>query len=242
MASKNGLVLVGNNEDRKFLKTTVSFLPATERSYGSIVFGFTDAPGQGGMNDQGLTIDGNRVSPTGWTAEEGKPFFRGFVIMQILATCATVKDAKAFFEKYNVPALERARFPIADRTGASMVVEFAQGRVQFVETEEWYQISTNFIMSNVRNREYPCWRYETAERLFKKANHLDVDLIRDILDSTQQRGNSLTVYSSLYDLRGDIIYVYNRSDFNNPIVLNLADELKAGRRTLNLPELFKKNL
>ena len=134
MAARNGLVLAGNNEDRNHPETLVNFFPATDRFFGRIVFGYDDAPFQGGMNDQGLFIDGNALAPTGWQPVPGKPMFRGIVIMVVLGTCATCEDVKDFFEEYNVPGLERARFPIADRTGTSMVVEYGRGAVRFVET------------------------------------------------------------------------------------------------------------
>jgi hypothetical protein len=48
MAARDGLVLVGNNEDRNHLQTVVTFVPATQKYYGRIVFGYDDAPVQGG--------------------------------------------------------------------------------------------------------------------------------------------------------------------------------------------------
>ncbi len=102
------------------------------------MFGYDDMPVQGGMNDQGLFIDGNSPAPTGWKPDAGKPAFRGSVLMVLLGTCATCQDVKEFFGKLNVPALERARIPVADRSGASMVVEYGQGRVQFIRSDTWY--------------------------------------------------------------------------------------------------------
>ena len=102
MAAKDGLILVGNNEDRKFFGTTVAFLQPTERYYGRIVFGYTDAVGQG--------------------------------------------------------------------------------------------------------------------------------------------GSALTVYSNVYDLKKGIVYVYNRTDFTNPLILDLAKEMNNGNRTLDLPDLFTEKI
>jgi hypothetical protein len=164
MAARNGQILAGNNEDRNHPETIVTILPATERFYGRIVFGYDDAPFQGGMNDQGLFVDGNRVNPAGWRPEPEKPTFRGSVMMFILGRCATCDAVRDFFNKYNVPVLERARFPVADRTGASMVVEFGQGKTQFITSETWYLISTNFIVSNVTDGNIPCWRYHATDR------------------------------------------------------------------------------
>jgi len=238
MAARGGLVLVGNNEDRDHLQTTVTFVPATQKYYGRIVFGYDDAPVQGGMNDQGLLIDANALAPTGWKPDSSKPTYPLNVMMGVLATCATCEDVRALFEKYNVPALGRARFPVADRSGASMVVEYGQGKVQFVRSTTWYQIATNFVMSNVKDGNYPCWRYMTADKILSESKELSVELIRKVLDETHQEGRALTVYSNIYDLKKGIVHIYNLWDFNEVVVMNLSEELKKGQRQLELPSLF----
>jgi len=239
MAARNGLVLAGNNEDRNHPQTIVTFVPASGNYHGRIVFGYDDAPVQGGMNDQGLFVDANALAPTGWAPEPGKPTFRGNVMTVILATCASCEDVKAFFKKSNFPPLVQARFPVADRTGVSMVVEYGQGRVQFVRSGTWFQIATNFVMSNVKAGNFPCWRYRAADKIMSGANDLSVDLIRDVLEKTHQEENSLTVYSNVYDLKQGTIHVYNLRDFKNVVVLNLAEELKKGQRRIELASLFK---
>ncbi len=238
MAARDSLVLAGNNEDRNHTKTIVSFFPSTEKYYGRIVFGYDDAPIQGGMNEKGLFIDGNAVRSTGWKPDPAKETFSWSVMMAILATCATCEDARAFFEQYNIPALDRARFPIADRSGESMVVEYGQGRVQFVESKKWYQIATNFIISNVTDGEYPCWRYRTADKMLTESRILDEELIRKVLDATHQEGRSLTVYSNIYDLKKGNITIYKLRNFEEPVVLNFSEELSKGERTVELDSLF----
>jgi len=238
MAARDGLVLVGNNEDRNHPKTIVMFLPPTETYFGRIVFGYDDAPVQGGMNDQGLFIDANALAPTGWKSDPAKPTFRGNVMMVILGTCATCEDVKAFFEKSNVPALGRARFPVADRSGASLVVEYGQGRVQFVPSSAWYQIATNFVISNISDGNYPCWRYRAADKILSEAKELSRDLIRDVLEKTHQEGGSLTVYSNIYDLKNGMIRLYSLRDFKKAVVFDLAEELKKGQRRLELGSFF----
>jgi hypothetical protein len=239
MAVRDGLVLAGNNEDRNYPQTIVNFIPASSRYYGRIVFGYDDSPVQGGMNDKGLFIDGNRIAPTGWQPDPGKPTFGGMLMMVILSTCASCEDVKAFFEKSNIPALSQARFPVADRTGASMVVEYGQGRVHFVKSDTWYQIATNFVMSDVTDGSFPCWRYRAADAIMSAAKTLSVDLIRQVLEKTHQEGNSLTVYSNIYDLKQAMIHVYNLRNFKEVVILDLAEELKKGQRRIDLPSLFK---
>jgi putative intracellular protease/amidase len=239
MAARNGLVLAGNNEDRNHPQTIVTFIPAKGSFYGRVVFGYDDAPVQGGMNDQGLFIDGNALAPTGWKPDPEKPVFRGNVMMTILATCATCGDVEDFFSRSNFPALERARFPVADRTGASIVVEYGQGKVQFVKSGTWYQIATNFVMSNIRDENYPCWRYRAADKILSEAGELSLDLVRNALEKTRQEGRALTVYSNIYDLKKGSVTTYLLRNFEEAVVLDLAEELKKGQRRIELASLFK---
>jgi hypothetical protein len=120
-----------------------------------------------------------------------------------------------------------------------MVVEYGQGRVQFVTSTTWYQIATNFVMSNVMDGNYPCWRYRDADKIIAESKELSVELIRKILDETHQEGRGLTVYSNIYDLKKGIIYVYNLRNFEEVVVMNLSDELRKGQRQLELSSLFK---
>ena len=241
MAARDGLVLAGNNEDRNHRETIVDFIPAKSGYYGRIVFGYDDAPVQGGMNDQGLFIDGNALAPTGYQDDPEKPTFRMNVMMTVLATCATCEDVKKLFMASNHPSLRRARFPMADSTGASMVVEWGRGQVQFIESETWYNIATNFVMSEVEGTETPCWRYRKADEILSKSGTLNFDLIKSVLNATHQEGRSLTVYSNIYDLRNRIIYTYNLANFNKAVVMDLEEELQKGQRRLDLPSLFRES-
>jgi penicillin V acylase-like amidase (Ntn superfamily) len=103
MASRDGLVLAGNNEDWKDPFSSIWFIPGSEKEYGRVCVGFGNSMQnpQGGMNERGVFIDANALSPTGWKAEEGKPAFSGQLMDYILAHCANVDDASAFFKKYN---------------------------------------------------------------------------------------------------------------------------------------------
>jgi hypothetical protein len=238
MVAKGKIVLAGNNEDWRNPKTKIWFIPATEGEYGRVCVGFDNMFAQGGMNDQGLFIDANALSPTGWEPIEGKPDFQGALIDRILAECATVEDAIAFCDKYNIRGLAQARFPIADRTGASMVVEYGQGKVQYVRKTGIYQIATNFVISNVKGKTYPCTRYMVANKMLKNAEDISLDLVRGVLSATHQEGLYPTLYSNICDLKNGILYLYNFHNFEEVVKFNLEEELKKGRKVYDIPSLF----
>lgn len=142
------------------------------------------------------------------------------------------------FNQYNVPFLARARFPVANKSGASIVGEWAQGKVQFVRKTGDYQISTNFVITNYKNRNYPCWRYKKADSLLKNEETYSIDLIRTALSATHQEGSYPTQYSNIYDLRNGDVYLYYYYNFNIVKKYNLGEELKKGRKSYDIPSLF----
>jgi hypothetical protein len=134
--------------------------------------------------------------------------------------------------------LARARFPIADRTGASVVVEYGQGKVQYVRKTGVYQIATNFVITNVKGEDYPCTRYRIAEKMLKNATDLSLDLVRAVLSATHQEGQYPTVYSNICDLKNGILYLYNFHNFEEVRPFHLEEELKKGTAVYDIPSLF----
>jgi len=240
MASKDGVVLAGNNEDWKDPFTSVWYVPSSDNEFGRVCFGSGSNTGnpQGGMNDQGLFIDLNALGPNGWQSVESKQKFNGHIIDYILAHCASVEDAIKFFKKYNVRSLRRAKLPIADKTGASIVVEWGQGKLQILRRNGYYQVSTNFVQTNYEPENYPCHRYKTAEQIFQNSNKLTIDVIREILSATHAEGSYPTTYSNIYDLKNGEVYIYNFHNFEDVVKINLKDELTKGQCRQEISSLF----
>ena len=117
MAVKDGYILIGNNEDRSFFQTTMRVFPATEKRFGRIVFGYTDAPFQGGVNDQGLFI----VDPS------GNP------VVQRRIALTVYQPARAGVHYFAIlAALEAAARSILDLGVSSAALSFALGDAKVV--------------------------------------------------------------------------------------------------------------
>jgi len=248
MVGGKKLALTGNNEDHNDPFAKIWIIPASKNEFGRICFGF-ERPGEGGMNDQGLFIDANALSfETGWVPDLNKPSLPNLegrnMLDLILAQCATVDDVVAFFKKWNVPFLRRAKFPVADRSGASAVIEWGKEGLRFNRKSSGYQISTNFVASDFEKTSAPCNRYRLAEALLGQAKQIDLPLIKHILSVTRYEGaremkRATTVYSYICDLRTGLVYIYNYHDFENPVIFNLQEELKKGATIYDLPLIFK---
>jgi hypothetical protein len=241
MVRGNGVSIAGSNEDFLNPLTMMWFIPSSDKYYARVCFGFNMimTSTQGGMNEHGLFVDGNSLGKQGWEPDENKKNFMGSVLDQLLATCRTVDEVKDFFSNYNCPVLDAARIPVMDRSGASMIVEWYNGEVVFLESGKDYQISTNFIGSKYRDIEKPCWRYNKADSLLKKQSSFSVSMVRDVLDETHVEGpGSVTLYSFICDLKKGDIYVYNFHDFSNPLKFSFSEEIKKGQHSHYMADLF----
>jgi tetratricopeptide (TPR) repeat protein len=119
-----------------------------------------------------------------------------------------------------------------------MVVEYGQGKVQYVRKTGVYQIATNFVISNVKDENYPCTRYRAADKMLKNANNISLDLVRAVLSATHQEGQYPTIYSNICDLRNGILYLYNFHNFEEVVQFRLQAELEKGKKTYDIPSLF----
>lgn len=239
MVANDDVILAGNNEDWRDPDTKMWIYPPSKNEYGRICFGFGNGFTQGGMNDQGLFIDANALSRTGWTPVAGKPRFRGNLMDHILAHCASVDEALIFFKKYNFPSLARAKFPIADAKGDAAVVEWGQGKLQCIKRTGRYQISTNFVQSNYKPKDYPCARYKMANKILGDFKEVSIDVVRSVLSATHSEYSYPTLYSNIYDLKNKKAYLYNFHNFEEVVVIDLARELKKGKKSYDIPALFK---
>ena len=110
-------VLVGNNEDSDNPRTRLWFVPADGIRYGRMYVGYDDLFPQGGMNDQGLWFDGFVTPQVEDDRSPQRPAFSGNLLDEAMATCATVDEVVALFERYDRDFLESAVVMFADAFG-----------------------------------------------------------------------------------------------------------------------------
>jgi hypothetical protein len=243
--AQGGKVLVGNNEDSSYsFPDKMWFVPAIGQAHARVCFGWY-CFAQGGMNDQGLCMDW-AVTPNAGTNKSEQPPFEGNIVERVLANCATVEEAVALFQKYAYPGND-AHFLIADRAGNSVVGEWIEGKFKAVRKSGPYQLITNFLLSDPKRGNYPCRRHATASAMLEKSGKITVEECAAMLKAVSadwRDGESAggTKYSNVFDLGNGEVYVYYRRDFDKPIRVNLAKELRKGLREVDLKEAFAKGL
>jgi len=225
-------------------------IPASEGRYGRFCFGFDEKYriAEGGMNEKGLFIAVNALNEdAGWKAnpdlpnwEEWSGWFETGVPDGILAKCATVDEAVRVFKGYNLFTLNRVKFLVADKSGASCVIECSKNGLAFVERTRDYQISTNFVTSNYQEGQYPCGRYIVAESIVSAdSDEEPVDMLRSALSAAHLEFTTPTVYSNICDLNTGDISIYYFHNYEEVVKLNLHEELKKGEARYVVESLFK---
>lgn len=248
--AKGSSVLAGFNLDYRNYVPRIWIIPASEGRFGRFCFGFDEnyKIAEGGLNEKGLFIAVNALNEnSGWKPDPGLPdweewtgWFKTGVPDGILAKCATLDEAVRVFKSYNLFTLNRVKFLIADKSGDSIVIEWSKDGLRFIERTQDHQISTNFITSNYKPWQYPCYRYRVAEQIFStRADGVSLDLIRSVLSATHNEFPTPTVYSNVCDLGSGDIFIYYFHNFEEVVKINLLEEVKKGEARYAVESLFK---
>lgn len=225
-------VLYCNNEDSLNPRTRIWFVPGGEGHHGCVYLGHDDGATQGGFNERGLAFDFISGVAEEWKHDPKRkdlPPARSPSLM--LETCATVEEAIAFYEVHNEPAFSRATIFVADRTGASAIIGARNGALHVVRATECHASGANGAIAN---------RMLASDRTPTLAN------ATQILRAAMQRhffGVFGTQYSNVFDLKSGDIFIYQFPLGDDPVKLNLAEELKKGahlieNRTPRTPYVF----
>ena len=248
--NRDGRMLAGQNQDASNPNSKMWFVPASAGQYGRVCFGFDKEYkiAESGMNDQGLFIGVNALdNDTGWKPDPAKPDWEeweGWYVTGvpdgILAKCATVDDAVAIFEAYNLLTFAKVKYLLGDRTGKSVVLEWSKDGLEIVERMGDYQISTNFVASNFAPDDYPCERYRIADGILGAGGDASIDLVRSALSATcfEYFMFTPTLYSVIYDLETGRFYVSFFHNFEETIEFDLNSELDGSPTRHRLHDLF----
>jgi hypothetical protein len=237
-ASNEEFAFGGNNEDWSDPDTYIYFIPSTDTEYGKVIVGYTGSYWiQGGMNEKGLFWDGLACPYLEVLNSTGKPYYPGNIFEHILDVCENIDEAMDILDDYNMKILERAQILCGDQYGDSFIIE---GDVIHLK-KDYYQVATNFYLSQHPDPPYPCWRYNTALEMFEsnEQDNLSVDFCASVLDAVHQEGSYPTQYSTVYDLKNQLIYVYYYHNFNQVKIFNLSEELMLGDHSYSIPDLFE---
>jgi len=215
-----------NNEDWSDSNTRIWFQPAGEGYYGAAYVGFANGWPQGGLNAEGLAYDWVLGAPKAW--EPNLPGTRGPACQRMLETCATVKDAIAFFRSHAEPGFSISRILAADRTGASVIIGAKDGQLQVEESKQnrGFGFARHILQTTLDRRAALAIPPEaTVAEGFK------------ILRDCRQAGQHATKYSNIFDLKSGDIFLRTFPERDDVVKLSLAAELSKGAHYYEMPRI-----
>jgi choloylglycine hydrolase len=138
-------------------------------------------------------------------------------IRLLLDKAGTVDEAIALLGAYNIdweggPPLH---YLIADAAGHSAVIEFLEGEMQVLPSEEPWQVATNFLLTGLSPERAvrSCRRFATAyETLERAEGSLPPAEAMDLLEGVSQ---DITMWSVVYGMTGGDIRVSVGRDFED---------------------------
>ena len=247
-------VLFGNNEDFSNPDTHYWIIPSGQEQLGVVYFGFDNLIPQGGINEKGLAFDTNGLPPLDLNPHrELLALPDGWIVYTFMREAATVEEvidmAKSHY-RYNWGIPMKYQIFIADATGDAVVISVGtDGELAFTRKlkGDGFLISTNINRANPENYygSYPCWRYDTARTMLQELqdeNSLTINNFRSILDAVHVEGaNTNTLYSNIFDLRNGMIYLYYWHQFDEVVVLKVAEEIgksSEDKQSYKISDLF----
>ena len=158
----------------------------------------------GGMNERGLAVGiAGITSQVIKETKNRKPIFVTNLIRQILDNCKTIDDAVQLSHDYyfydHSLTTNSHHLLIGDSTGRSLIIEYKNGKMEYVYPNQKFQLFTNnYVIDNSIDNLNECWRYKSInDQLSKRNSRFDIQDYLKILDKAKNNTN----WSVVYDLK-----------------------------------------
>lgn len=181
---------------------------------------------QDGMNEKGVAIgimSVNSVFPPYDPAKIG--LYSSQIVRLTLDYASTLDEAITLMNGYNVSFEygSPVHFLIADKSGASAIIEFIDNDIKVIRNTEKWQVCTNFIIYGTDAPEnVSCWRYNTAYSALKECNgNVSADKTMDIMKLVSQGGTYKTMWSIVYDFNTLKTAVVTDRDYSKKYIFSL---------------------
>jgi hypothetical protein len=245
--SKGDQVYFGGNDDYINPDSYYWVDPGNDKRYGAIWIGTPDNVQQG-VNEKGLAYDANGLPRFDTNPHlERQRALGGYTYypIQILHECATVVEVIEWANTHQWHTYMHDQMHFGDSSGDAVIISAGvDGELVFTRKApgDSFLLSTNFNVANPSNG-YPNENYDIATNslraLLSQESKLTVESVTSVLDDVHSEGgSSWTLESMLADLPNGVIYLYYFYQFDKPVILNVAEEIKNDRPSGPLSALF----
>ena len=246
--SKGESVFFAGNDDYINPDSYYWIEPGDSSRYGVVWIGTPDNPQQG-VNEKGLAYDANglpRVEVYPHRERLPVPGYYHNLCMQVMHECATVEEVIQWVNKHERFPYMHDQMHFADKTGDAVIISAGtDGEMVFTRKQsgDGFLVSTNFNVANPSNGySYPCWRYDKANelmgQLMDKEEALSYKDVTNVMDAVHEESASWTIETLVADLVNGVVYLYYFYQYENPVIINVKDELANPREAGPLSKLF----
>ena len=243
--SETGKIYVVNNEDFWYdVKAYIQIEPKSKNKFARLWYGW-DNFAQGGINEKGLFFDAAITPEQERIKGYGNP--KNNLGDRILANCTTVDEALSFLKKEKI-ALNKSHLMFGDKTGNAVVVEWVDGERKLHWIADNKLIATNYLLSDPKAGNYPCYRYESIEKriseMEESGDEINLLKVGNTFGQASQSPNESekgrvggTVYTSFIDITDNKFFLSYKLSNKNVIQLDLNKEFaKSKRQKIELKE------
>jgi hypothetical protein len=238
----------GSNHDAWFTTPHIWFETATNGKYGAAYTGarFDGQNGyapQSGMNEMGLAFErlvAHHPVQENFTSRKAISNPTKY-LKDILHTCKTVEEVKAYISKYDHSYFLEDVFIYVDKSGKYLIVE---PYTLTIGNEPTYVIA-NFCPSiTPKQNANKLDRYRNGVAFIKNGSDTTLEYCTALLDTMHVCRNKIgdgTLISSVWDLNNGTVNLYFYHDYKTTVQFNLSEELKKGDHIIAVETLFPHN-
>jgi len=250
---KGNTVFFGGNDDFNNPDQYYWVEQGDSSRYGVIWIGDPDNPQQG-VNEKGLAYDANglprfEVNPHPERIPVKGEYYHNY-LMQIMHECSNVEEVIHWVNTHQRFPYMHDQMHFADKSGDAVIISAGtDGEMVFTRKKpgDGFLVSTNFNVANPDNGyTYPCWRFEKANELLQefveKVDPPDFRIITSVMDAVHEESASWTIETMVADLVNGVIYLYYFYQYDDPVIINVKDELANPREAGPLSRLFPQDV
>jgi hypothetical protein len=154
-----------------------------------------------GMNEHGLAVGMAAISHAEPPHDPNKVTIGEIQAIRLLLDRArNVEEAIALLEAYNIEMEDPPiHYLVADRSGASAIIEFVGGEMKVIRAVEPWQVITNFVITgSTAPTQAPCERYRAAYDGLSSAEGLVS--MAEAMEILERSSQTSTIWSTVYNL------------------------------------------
>ncbi|WP_299678783.1 hypothetical protein [uncultured Dokdonia sp.] len=237
--TKNGITIVGNNEDWLSPNNQFWFEKADQGNYGVMYMGLLDNFAQGAINEAGLVFDGFANPELAIENTDGKLNISiGTAIRNVMQTMSTVEQVSDYLNTINLSSLSSSQIVFVDKSGTYLIVE---GDL-FIIGEESEKAFSNFYYSQIASEdEVELENFQNGRSFLNKTEgESSLTYCGEVMKNLSNTDVFSTQYSTVYNLNTLTVRVYLFHDYTEYIDIDLKKELSKENHKTMIADLFPK--